>query len=63
MYDAKINNKCLLAVITIRRMGLRYKLNHSFITYCCCNKNNHESHDLKDISNQVKILHREVNYN
>jgi hypothetical protein len=59
MYDAKMSNRSMLGLITVRRMGLRYKFNHSFVEYCSCDRQNHQLHELKELSAQVKLQMKE----
>lgn len=52
----------LVGVISIRRMGLRFKLNHTFIQYSPKHKNGEEK-DLRDITEQIKSKWKEYRIN
>lgn len=57
---AKENNKQLLIIISVKRIGLRFKINHAFTQYCSCGRSAH-NHDLKEISANIKHHMKEFN--
>ena len=42
-----------IGLISVKRMGLRYKFNHAFIGYCGSCKPIHQ-HELRDITQEVR---------
>jgi hypothetical protein len=43
---AKENSKRVIGLISAKRFGLRYRLNHYFVEFCTCSKSSHE-HSMK----------------
>lgn len=50
---ANNHNNNIVALMSVRRHGLRYKISHAFVEYCPCNKTSH-NHHLKDLALVVK---------
>lgn len=59
MAEAMANSRKILALITVQRLGLRYKASHFFVEYCPCLRPSH-SHDLRDLTLQAKSQMKEL---
>jgi hypothetical protein len=53
MVEAQLANRALIAVLSARRTGLRYKLFHSFVEWCPCGRSLH-GHELGALGEQVR---------
>ena len=43
----------VLGLVSIKRLGLRYRFNHCFVEYCSNCKSTHD-HDLREIALEIK---------
>ena len=50
---AREKGQQIIGVISVKRLGLRYKFNHAFVCYCSSCKPGHQ-HQLRDIGVEVK---------
>jgi hypothetical protein len=53
MVEAQLGGRGIVAVLSARRMGLRFKLFHTFVEYCSCKKPSH-AHSLGLLTEQVR---------
>ena len=51
--DAHQRGNRTIGLISVKRIGLRYKFNHAFIDYCGHCKPIHE-HEMRDIAQEVR---------
>lgn len=62
MGEANQKNNKILAIVSVRRLGLRYRLNHIFVQKCNNCLSTHK-HDFKDYSDEVKYSMKEFGNN
>lgn len=55
---ARTRNVDILAVVSVRRLGLRFKFNHTFLEYCSNCKATHQ-HEMRELSSLVKLSMKE----
>lgn len=53
MVEAQMGSRAVIAVLSARRTGLRYKLVHSFAEWCPCGRSSH-GHELGALGEQVR---------